>query len=173
MGARSALIVFVESTVGDGGETLFWGVVSALHRLDRAPWPSMIPQDPNDPGWSFCFNGEPLFIAGHGPTYKQRRSRYFAAGLMLVIQPRTNLAGITGVGVRAERVRNRVRSALTTYDKLPASPSLGIYGDPNSHEWRQYWLPDTNKRDERICPLQASASTGGTADAAGAPCTPR
>ncbi len=155
---RGALIAFIE----DGrsathtlacDEERFWTIVQKLHNLDPASWPPDIPTDPEDPGWTFCFDGTPLFIAGHGPSYRNRLSRNAQDGMFLVIQPRTNLEGITGRGPKAEKVRQRIRRLLANYDRIPPSPELGVYGDGTSREWRQYWLPDGNEPVLRTCPL--------------------
>jgi len=155
---RSALVVFTSAprSVSPSPAELrkqFWDLVQALHDLDSSPWPADVPSDPNDPHWSFCFGGRPIFIAGHSPHYVNRRSRKSSDGLFLVIQPRSNLKGIAGKGRTADRVRERIRGLLRSYDSVPPSPDLGVYGDPSSREWRQYWLPDTNQPGSGPCPL--------------------
>lgn len=154
---RAALIAFIEK--GDGARSLtteekhFWDLLQALHWLDSAPWPAHLPTDPDDRRWTFCFAGTPLFITGHCPSYENRLSRRAEGGVFLVIQPRTNLEGITGFGVKAKRVRRRIRSLLANYDRISPSPELGAYGDAASREWKQYWLPDRNEPVARTCPL--------------------
>lgn len=155
---RSALIVFVAAT-GTSEEdhrVQFWDLLQALHDLDKTPWPESIPSDPDDPDWSFCFHGTPIFVAGHSPHYRNRLSRKTERDLFLVIQPRSNLAGITGRGRTADRVRQRIRGSLCSYDSVAPSPELGVYGDPDSREWRQYWLSDDNSPTEDPCPLSIS-----------------
>lgn len=155
---RAALTVFIAATGISEEEhrTQFWNLLQALHQHDEMPWPATIPVDPDNPAWSFCFHGIPIFVAGHSPHYEQRRSRKTERDLFLVIQPRSNLAGITGRGRTAERVRKRIRSSLRTYDSVGPSPELGVYGDPESREWRQYWLPDDNASKLDSCPLSIS-----------------
>jgi FPC/CPF motif-containing protein YcgG len=150
---RSALIVFVLTDKSQDHKNTFWTIIQSLHLLDSKPWPNTVPDDPDDPRWTFCFAGIPIFIAGHAPCYHERKSRYSASGLFLVIQPRSNLKGIAGKSLAATRVRDRIRSALKNYDLIGPSPDLGTYGDPHVREWRQYWLADTNDERTDTCPL--------------------
>ena len=150
---RSALVVFVSTEDAPDYEATFWTLLRSLHLIDPKPWPYTIPLEPDDPRWTFCFAGVPIFIAGHAPCYHKRKSRYSASGLLLVIQPRSNLNGIVGHGITAARVRERIRGALKHYDLIEPSSDLGIYGDPNVREWRQYWLSDTNDVRRDKCPL--------------------
>jgi FPC/CPF motif-containing protein YcgG len=155
--SRSALIVFARA--GDSITTLpqyeeaFWRVLQSLHDNDSEPWPENIPTDPEDPAWEFCFAGQPIFITGHAPPYEQRRSRSSKGPLMLVIQSRANLHGIVGKGASAEAVRQRIRGAVRVYDGIEPSPDLGIFGNPDVREWKQYWLTDSNESLSRVCPL--------------------
>lgn len=154
---RSALIVFVgEKTHGnalDTYETIFWNLMQYLHDHDPQPWPAHIPTDPDDPGWEFCFAGVTWFFTGHAPAYQRRKSRSADGGLMLIIQTRDNLQGIVGTGLVPESVRRRIRTSVNTYDAIPVSPELQIYGEPATREWKQYWLLDSNNSRDGTCPL--------------------
>jgi FPC/CPF motif-containing protein YcgG len=153
---RSALIAFADPEgcieIADY-EAAFWRVLQSIHDVDPVPWPAGLPTEPDDPGWEFCFAGQPIFITGHAPPFLHRRSRSSRRGLMLVIQSRSNLEGIVGTGASAEIVRRRIRTAVREYDGIDASPDLGIYGKSEVREWKQYWLEDTNETHERRCPL--------------------
>lgn len=152
---RSALIAIAEPAEGTlaDDEAAFWSILQFLHDHDVAAWPATVPSFAENPLWEFCFAGEPIFVTGHSPHYRRRRSRRSEAGLVLVIQTRTNLAGIVGHSLTAQRVRHRIRTSVASYDDLPPSPELGEYGDPHVREWRQYWLPDSNEVADRGCPL--------------------
>jgi FPC/CPF motif-containing protein YcgG len=151
--SRSALLAFVDTASDSDYERAFWHLLAALARLDVSPWPVHVPSDPSDPAWSFCFAGIPVFVAGHAPSYSRRRSRFVPSGILLVIQPRSNLAGIVGHGATAQRVRVRIRKLLTQYDGVPPSRDLNIYGDADSSEWRQYWLADSETVRPARCPF--------------------
>lgn len=162
LSVRSALIVFVRTSCNPFGsdalaqyEATFWDIVSKLNQGDDDMWPSDVPDDVDDPRWVFCFAGEPIFVTGHCPAYVNRLTRHAASDLLLVIQPRANLHGIAGYGPGPDRVRKRIRSLVSQYDTIAPAPDLGIYGDPDSREWRQFWLPDTNEDTDRRCPVTA------------------
>lgn len=154
---RSALIVFAGHS-GDKSlpeyEAEFWHLLQFLHDNDLEPWPQTIPTDPDDPGWEFCFGGQPLFITGHSPKHRKRKSRYAPSGLMLVIQTLANLIGIAGPGQAAAEVSRRIRGSLAEYDDIGPSPELGAYGEAGVREWKQYWLDDDNAPRLGRCPLK-------------------
>ncbi|MEA2646292.1 MAG: uncharacterized protein QOE92_1375, partial [Chloroflexota bacterium] len=58
-------------------ETALWDQLSALHRLDRAPWDPRVSSEPDSPEFSFSFAGEGFFVVGlHGGA--SRWTRRFA-----------------------------------------------------------------------------------------------
>jgi len=155
---RSALVVFVERrSIGASSlldyEKEFWNILMNLRRMDCQPWPQGIPTDPSAKDWEMCFAGTPLFITGHCESYQHRHSRHWKGGMMLIIQTRSNMSGLVGHTKAAESTRARIRRLIDKYDAIPRSPDLGIYGDPQVREWRQYWLPDANESGARVCPL--------------------
>lgn len=160
---RSALICFLGRVPAhapggiNGYEREFWSVLQFLHEHDPQRWPEDFPVDPEDSGWEFCFQGEPLFITGHSLLHSKRLSRWAPCALMLVIQTRSNLEGIVGRTLAATEVRSHIRSALLRYDHIPPSPDLGIFGDPNVREWRQYWLTNGDEERPARCPLEISS----------------
>lgn len=122
----------------------FWDLLEALHRSDPAPWPDAVPSDPRDPRWAFSFAGEPLFLVARAPIYERRRSRYTHHGLEVTVQPRWVFEGLGADTERGAEARRRIRKRLGDYDDLPTHPDVGAYGDPETREWQQYFLPETN-----------------------------
>src|ERR1700726_2588782 len=119
IGERSALVVLVETVETDTlaiHERQFWRILQFLHDNDPAAWPTEVPSNPNDPNWEFCFNKHALFVTGHSSLFMRRRSRSAPAGLLLVLQTRSNLAGIVGHGRAAQRVRQRIRGLVDDFD---------------------------------------------------------
>ena len=41
-----------------------------MHRRDPAPWPVEIPISPEDPDWSMCFAGTPIFVNMSTPAHQ-------------------------------------------------------------------------------------------------------
>jgi len=161
IGSRSALVALVEPCDGTRSladhEAEFWQLLQGLHDADPEPWPDHLPTDPDDPAWEFCFAGLPMFVTGHCPAYRQRLSRHSHSAMYLVMQSRQNLSGLDGSGRTATRVHARIRDLVQRYDAMAPSPQLGMYGDPEVRQWKQYWLPDTNEPTaEARCPLRIS-----------------
>ncbi|QCW01957.1 YqcI/YcgG family protein [Natrinema pallidum] len=127
----------------------FWSILEYLNKNDPEPWPAEVPVDPDDPKWEFCFAGEPIFLVARAPCYEQRLSRYAPHGLEITVQPRGTLNDITGDTEKGKKAREIIRAGLQEYDKIDPHPDIGDYGDSNTREWKQYFLPDTN--DESIC----------------------
>ncbi|WP_224270945.1 YqcI/YcgG family protein [Haloprofundus salinisoli] len=146
---RTTLVIFFEPTTEDQSEQeyrdQFWRVLELLNRQDPEPWPSDVPDDPNDPEWEFCFSGEPMFIVGRAPFYTDRKSRYTPYGLEITIQPRRTLDDISGDTMEGQRARSVIRDRLTDYDDVEPHPDIGDYGDPSTREWKQYLLPTSNE----------------------------
>jgi FPC/CPF motif-containing protein YcgG len=135
-------------------EERFWRTLQFLRDNDPEPWPEAYPTDPDDPAWEFCFAGKPLFVSGHSPCHRRRRTRRFGTGLGMVVQTRKNMEGLVGDAPAAAGVRAKIRGLIGLYDDLPPSPRLGSYGDPHALEWKQYWLPDDDSvQPPARCPL--------------------
>lgn len=122
----------------------FWDLLERLHRADPDPWPDSVPIDPEDPQWAFSFAGEPLFLVARAPIYDRRRSRFTPHGLEVTIQPRWVFDGLSADTDRGRDARETIRERLDAYDELPPHPDIGAYGDPDTREWQQYFLPETN-----------------------------
>ncbi len=131
----------------------FWAVLQALHGLDAVPWPAHLPLDPADPGWRFCFAGEPIFVFGLSPAFRRRRSRAVADCLVLVFQSETVFDGIGGSTPAGRAAKRRIRELLDRYDAIGPHPALGDAERSSDRKWRQYFLPDDQGLPER-CPLQ-------------------
>jgi hypothetical protein len=121
-----------------------WALLRRLHAGDPAPWPDRVPRDPEDPRWSFCFGGLPLFVTFKTPLHRRRRSRHTDHAWAVLFQAREGFDALAGDTPRGRRARARIRAKLAVYDALPPSPALAHYGAPDNREWRQYFAADGN-----------------------------
>ncbi|WP_227356188.1 YqcI/YcgG family protein [Haladaptatus salinisoli] len=155
---RTTLVIFFKPGDRDQSEQeyrdQFWEVIEFLNKRDPEPWPSDIPEDPNDPEWEFCFAGEPMFIVGRAPFYTERKSRYTPYGLEITIQPRRTLDDISGDTMEGRHARSVIRDRLKDYDDITPHPDIGDYGDPNTREWKQYLLPTSNEESLNEFPFE-------------------
>ncbi|PEN12698.1 hypothetical protein CN630_33370, partial [Bacillus wiedmannii] len=87
------------------------------------------------------------------PIYAERQSRYTENGLEITLQPRGTLDDITGNTKQGKQVRKVIRKRLLAYDNISMHPDIGDYGAENSHEWKQYILPETNEESVMRCPI--------------------
>ena len=162
----TSLVVAFEPT-DQGGQAwyreTFWDLLEHLHRNDPAPWPDGVPADPNDPQWTFCYAGEPLFLVARAPFYEQRHSRHTPHGLEITVQPRAAFDGLTGDTERGQRARRIIRDRLEDFDDIGRHPAIGNYGDPESREWKQYFLPDDNSQHDREFPFPVDVGAGASA----------
>jgi hypothetical protein len=137
-----------------GHGELFWNILQYLHENDDLPWPQEFPQDPNDPGWEFCFHGTAMFVFSAAPTHALRRSRNLGDALVLLFQPRNVFSGIEGGTLAGTAARRRIRERLKTWDAAEGHPAMGDFGDPSNFEWRQYVIPDDGSDMYRTCPFR-------------------
>lgn len=154
LGNRTSLVAFFdhepELTSIEAYEQHFWSCLAQLQDLDEAEWPDGVSRDPSDPTWEFSFNGTPMFVVANTPVHQDRRSRrsdYFT----VTFQPRFVFDDLKAGTPTGDRARNVIRKRLKQYDRVPQTPLLGSYGDPNNREWTQYFLQEHNQ------PLDASA----------------
>jgi uncharacterized protein len=146
-GNYTSLIIFYETQESmknapvEEYEQIFWEHLSGLTALDEFDWPADIPQDPHDPIWEFCFNGEKYFMYCATPAHKNRKSRHFDV-MMLAITPRWVLQEFNKSQGYAQRIKAQVRKRLANYDSISIHPDLNTYGAENNFEWRQYFLRD-------------------------------
>ncbi|MBT2642255.1 YqcI/YcgG family protein [Bacillus sp. ISL-41] len=147
IGKYTSLIIFYETTESMKDvpvkeyEQIFWEHLSGLTALDETEWPEDIPQDPHNPIWEFCFNGEKYFMYCATPAHKNRKSRHFDV-MMLAITPRWVLQEFNKSQEYAQRIKAQVRKRLANYDTISIHPDLNTYGAEDNFEWRQYFLRD-------------------------------
>ncbi|WP_226641420.1 YqcI/YcgG family protein [Mesobacillus subterraneus] len=155
-GNYTSLIIFYETPDSmknasvEEYEQIFWEQLSGLTALDAFEWPNDIPQDPHDPIWEFCFNGEKYFMYCATPAHKNRKSRHFDM-MMLAITPRWVLQEFNKSEGYAKRIKAQVRKRLAEYDRISIHPDLNTYGADDNFEWRQYFLRDDDTSLSR-CP---------------------
>ena len=89
---RHGLFVFVEPFDKEGSledyRKQFWDILQYLHEVDEVAWPADSPKDPDHYLWDFRFHGEPIFVFGNAPAYKQRKTRDLGNSMVLGFQPR-------------------------------------------------------------------------------------
>lgn len=155
-GKYTSLVIFFETpesmknTSVEEYEQIFWAHLSGLTALDEFEWPQDIPQDPHDPVWEFCFNGEKYFMYCATPAHKNRKSRHFDM-MMLAITPRWVLQEFNKSEGYAKRIKAQIRKRLAEYDRISIHPDLNTYGADDNFEWRQYFLRDDETSLSR-CP---------------------
>ncbi|SFS54192.1 YqcI/YcgG family protein [Marininema halotolerans] len=154
---RHALALFVKPAPKPHSlekyQAQFWEILNYLHEHDPTPWPTQLPSDPESPLWEFCFDGEPMFIFSSTPAYTKRISRHLGDSLVLLFQPRRVFNGIEGGTIAGTRAREIIRQKMVHLEGMPAHPDMGSYGDPSTHEWKQYFLPDDNTPVTGKCPF--------------------
>jgi uncharacterized protein len=133
-------------------EQHFWQVLQNLHKLDNKPWPKNVPSDPNDALWEFSFHDEPIFVVCNTPAHEKRKSRY-SSTFMMTFQPRWVFEGMNATTKKGRKIQKIVRDRLKDYDEIGAHPELAWYGDPETREWKQYFLRDDNKGALDKCPF--------------------
>jgi FPC/CPF motif-containing protein YcgG len=157
-GCHASLVIFEHPEEVRPMETYrkrFWRLLRGLARIDAHPWPTDIPRNLDDPGWEFCFSGEPVFVVCNTPAHVRRQSRR-SSGFMITMQPRWVFEGITDKERSARAAFAAVRRRLAEYDMLEPSPSLGRYGDPETREYAQYFIADENSAP--VCPMASLPS---------------
>jgi uncharacterized protein len=135
-----------------------WRLLQQLHDEDPLPWPERIPTDPDDPKWSYCFGGMPLFVNFKTPTHVQRRSRRTEHSYTLLFQSRDGFDVVAGETPQGRRAREIIRKKLAAYDAVPVYPELAHYATAENREWRQYFVPEENAPLATRCPFHVTAS---------------
>jgi hypothetical protein len=133
-----------------------WALLRWLRAHDPAPWPAHVPEDPDDPRWSFCFGGRQLFVTFKTPLHARRRSRHVDHAWAVLFQAREGFDALAGDTPHGRRARARIRAKLAAYDALPPSPALAHYGAPENREWRQYFAPEGDTPLAARCPFHAA-----------------
>jgi len=133
-----------------------WSLLQRLHDEDPHPWPERIPKDPDDPKWSYCFGGLPLFVNFKTPRHTKRKSRRTERSFMLLFQSRDGFDVVAGDSVQGRRARDLIRRKLAAYDAVPVYPELAHYATAANREWRQYFVPEDNVPLAAACPFHVS-----------------
>jgi uncharacterized protein len=152
---RHALVVFVQPEEPEQTfeyyDKYFWDILKYLHSKDEKEWNKEIPEDPENPHWEFCFDGDPIFISANMPAYKNRTTRDLGKSLILIFQPRWIFADISHDSVGGQRAINLIRNRVEEIEELPIHPDLGGYGE--KLEWKQYVITDDNNTRKGKCPF--------------------
>ena len=134
-----------------------WSLLQRLHEQDPHPWPERIPQDPDDPKWSYCFGGLPLFVNFKTPAHVHRKSRRTERSFTLLFQSRDGFDVVAGDSVQGRRARDLIRKKLAAYDAVSVYPELAHYATAANREWRQYFVPEHNAPLARECPFHVTS----------------
>jgi uncharacterized protein len=120
----------------------FWIALKQLHAVDQRPWPETIPYSLRDSGWTFCFDGEPMFPLCLTPAHVNRRTRY-ATNFTISFQPRWTFKHHIPSRELMEKYSAIIRRKMATYDSAAISPYLGLYGGGHL-DAEKYFFHDDN-----------------------------
>lgn len=134
--------------------TFGWSLLQWIHERDPRPWPAHVPRDADDPAWSYCFAGVPLFVNFKTPAHRQRRSRRMASAYLLLVQTRDGFDVVAGDTPQGRRARGLIRQKLAVYDPIAPYPELAHFGTAENREWKQYFVPDDNGPMPGRCPFK-------------------
>ena len=167
---RNNLVVFFKPDTGavthEEWRDRTWQILQQLHNADQQPWSETTPAQPSDHRWEFCYGGTLFFVVALAPSYVLRKSRNMGPGLILLFQPRDVFANpATGEDVGQE-ARDLIRRRLREWDDVEVHPDLGTFGDPEKHEWKQYFLSDDVTPEPGRCPFSHRSQTKSLARAA-------
>lgn len=154
---RHGLFVFVEPFEVEGSlenyRQQFWEILQYLHEVDEVEWPAESPRDSEHYLWDFHFHGEPIFVFGNAPAYKQRKTRDLGNAMVIGFQPRRIFEGLKGTEPGGIMSREKVRKRVAVWDQLPKHPDISHFGDPTHHEWKQFFIGDDVKPIQGKCPF--------------------
>ncbi|WP_010175993.1 YqcI/YcgG family protein [Bacillus coahuilensis] len=154
---RHGLFVFVEPEEEKDNlehyRKRFWDILQNLHENDKQKWPEDKPKDPDHYLWDFHFGGEPIFVFGNAPAYKQRKTRDLGNSLILGFQPRKIFEGLEGTQKGGIMSREKVRERVEKWDNLPTHPDISHFGDPTHNEWKQFFIGDDIEPILGKCPF--------------------
>ncbi len=154
---RHGLFVFVEPFEKEGSleeyRKQFWEILQYLHEEDEVEWPADSPRDPAHHLWDFRFHGEPIFVFGNTPAYKQRKTRDLGNAMVLGFQPRRIFEGLKGTEKGGVMSREKVRERVEVWDQLPKHPDISHFGDPAHNEWKQFFIGDDVEPIQGKCPF--------------------
>lgn len=154
---KHGLFVFVEPFEEEGSleeyRQQFWKILQYLHEADDIEWPIDSPRDPEHYLWDFRFHGEPMFVFGNAPAYKQRKTRDLGNAMVLGFQPRRIFEGLKGTETGGIMSREKVRERVEVWDQLPKHPDISHFGDPVHNEWKQFFIGDDVEPLQGKCPF--------------------
>ncbi|MCW8060868.1 condensation domain-containing protein, partial [Agrobacterium tumefaciens] len=139
----------------DGYRKRFWGVLQYLHDHDHTITADTEVLDPSHPDWEFEFAGMQMFVVACTPSYQRRRSRNLGPGMIMLFQPRSVFIDAITQRAIGPQARDQVRKRLVVWDGVAHHPDLGVYGDPDNREWKQYFLSDDDEPNRGACPFLA------------------
>ncbi len=137
----------------EGYRNRYWRILQWLIEHDPAPWPDDVPNDPTDPDWEFCFGGLPMFVPANLPIYAKRRSRGNPC-FAILFQPRFVFDELIEQPRKLAVARQTIRARVLEFDDVPVHPTIGVYGESDNLEWKQYVLPDSSEPVTGECPLK-------------------
>ncbi len=144
------LFVFVEPFETEGSledyRKQFWEILQYLHEVDEIEWPAGKSRDPAHHLWDFRFHGEPIFVFGNAPAYKQRKTRDLGNAMVLGFQPRRIFEGLKGTEKGGVMSREKVRERVEVWDQLPKHPDISHFGDPSIMNGNSFSLAMTWSR---------------------------
>lgn len=130
-----------------------WRLLQHLHDRDPIAWPDTFASEPDHTFWEFAFGGEQFFVFCASPSYRLRHSRNLGNCQILMMQPRSSFS-VVEKSVNGAAARARVRQRIAKWDAIGAHPDLGVFGDPGSREWKQYFLSDDMAKSVGRCPFK-------------------
>ena len=156
--ARMVLAVILAPATPGKTEEAFaadtWRILQYLHDHDERPWPAEVPINPANPLWSFCFDGEAIFVNASSPAHIRRRSRNLGPGLVLVIQTRAGIDLLAPPDQTGDAIRRIIRARTHAYDEAPVLPMFGPSGRVSDRDWKIIVLPDGAGSIPARCPLR-------------------
>jgi len=154
-GKNTSLVTFFRPSSGmptlKDYEKYFWDILQTLHHIDSSNWPKNISEIPDHYLWEFSFSEESIFVVCNTPAHKLRRSRH-SNTFMITFQPRWVFDFLQKPA--GEKSKKAVRTILKSYDNIDVHPELGTYGNTNNKEWLQYFLSDSNEKNNKQCPFK-------------------
>lgn len=145
----SSLIVFVRSAQdADLTRNQFeaWSILDGSFKHDSHSWPDDVPEDWNDPDFSFCYGGERWFVNVSCPGHEGRRSRNLGPAIVLAMQPLSASNGYFSNLQSKIAAQRSIRQRVLAYDGMPPHEGLGpIIGESCPRPFPEsYFLPDNN-----------------------------
>lgn len=123
-----------------------WNFLNTLVSIDEVPWPTNIPMNPQEKGWSYVLRGRPIFVNVSTPAHCNRRSRNLGPGMILIINPRDLFERV--IDRWGPEPRLNIYERQRQYDNLPPyPPHLASRDESNSgDELLLYLSPDNNEQ---------------------------